>query len=201
MSLAGRYALSGLAAALSMPFLVLLGVPALAAFLMAIFVFAALALWNLRMARTAVAQAAADALPAREQPALQAALADALPALERLRAARAALPMCRGAAKLAAIEADAEAVIAGLTQAPERLARVQRLLTYYLPSTADLASDYAALQAQPASAQREAVEAMFDKLAAAFADFRARMAEEEFRELDTELKLLDQALREDLDRR
>lgn len=132
-------------------------------------------------------------------PALRAALSQAEPALARLeRCAELARPPM--ADKLQRMADIGRGVIAQIRQEPARLAIVQRLLTYYLPSTADIAEGYCQLAGDGLAprARLAAAESLLQRLEAAIGHFASQLMHQDLRDLDAEIRLIDAALKEDL---
>ncbi|MES1202244.1 MAG: 5-bromo-4-chloroindolyl phosphate hydrolysis family protein [Pseudomonadota bacterium] len=130
---------------------------------------------------------------------LRAALADVLPALERLDNASARINSAATHARVAAIAKAGRAAVAELEKAPESLSSVQRLLTYYIPQSADLAEGYAEMEARGIGRERRtAIDDLLVKLEAAFAHYRDQLADNELRALDTDIKLVGEAITEDI---
>lgn len=132
-------------------------------------------------------------------PALRAALAQAEPALARLeRCAESAHPPMGD--KLQRMADIGRGVIAQIRQEPARLAIVQRLLTYYLPSAADIAEGYCQLAADGLAppARLAAAEGLLQRLEAAIGHFASQLMHQDLNDLDAEIRLIDAALKEDL---
>ena len=87
-------------------------------------------------------------------------------------------------------------------RANARLAAVQRLLTYYLPRTAEIAAAYLDLRSRkaPDAERLAAIQDVLAKMEAAFQHFAGKLADDDLRGLDADLKLIDAALKEDLGR-
>jgi len=131
---------------------------------------------------------------------LRAALEETLPALARLEALKVRDRAVRE--RVAAIAASGRAVVAELEAAPEALASVQRLLTYYIPRAAELGEGYADMEARGVGAERRAAIAdLLDKLQHAFAHYRDQLADQELAALDVEIKLVGEALTDDIGER
>lgn len=143
---------------------------------------------------------APGALPSADGlPALRAALAQAEPALTRLeRCADLARPPM--ADKLQRMVDIGRGVIVQIRQEPARLAIVQRLLTYYLPSTADIAEGYCQLAGDGLAppARLAAAEGLLQRLEGAIGHFASQLLHQDLHDLDAEIRLIDAALKEDL---
>jgi hypothetical protein len=130
---------------------------------------------------------------------VRAAIEGAAPALDRLRAAAAKIKDAAAKARVTSIAATGAQIIADLEKAPENLSSVQRLLTYYLPQSADLAEGYQDLEARGLGAdRRQAIADLLIKLQGAFAHFRDQQADQDLRTLDVDIRLIGQALDEDI---
>lgn len=140
-----------------------------------------------------------EALAMDHEPALRAALAQAEPALARLErcAESAAAPT---AARLQRMADISRGVIAQIRLEPARLGIVQRLLTYYLPSAADIAEGYCQLARDGLAppARLAAAEALLERIEAAVGHFASQLVHQDLRELDAEIRLVETALKDDL---
>lgn len=92
-----------------------------------------------------------------------------------------------------------EIVEKGLNEDSSKLSQVQRLFTYYVPSTADILK----ARGKAASVNDEKrigeIDSMINRLEAAFADFAARIMGEDARSLEIDIKLLSQSLAAEFD--
>lgn len=197
-----RYLLALLAAGVVLPVLVLaLAQPLWVGILAAAIVFVGLALFA-AVQRPSGAPVRAQRLAQGQRAVLDAVMADARPALDTLMQVIADTPKNAVRDRLEAIAVIASDVVAAVEAEPERLGAVQRLLTYYLPRTAELATAYADLRARraPDSERLAAIQDVLAKMEAAFAHFAGKLADDDLRSLDADLKLIDAALKEDLGR-
>lgn len=139
------------------------------------------------------------ALERAQEPALRAALQSALPALARLERAAQAAEASLGQ-RLQRMVDVSRGLIAEIENEPARLAIVQRLLTYYLPSAADIAEGYARLRADGLAprARLAGAESVLAQLEAAVAHFAARLQDQDLRALDAEIRLVAAALKDEI---
>ncbi|MBU6371373.1 MAG: 5-bromo-4-chloroindolyl phosphate hydrolysis family protein [Alphaproteobacteria bacterium] len=197
-----RYALALGAALVVLPTLVLgLAQPLWIGVLSAAIVFVGLALFA-AVQRPRAARVQAQRLAQGQRAVLDAVMADARPALGAIQQALAATPKNAVRDRLETIATIATEVIAAIEAEPERLGAVQRLLTYYLPRTAELASAYVDLRERktPDTERLAAIQDVLAKMESAFAHFAEKLADDDLRSLDADLKLIDAALKEDLGR-
>lgn len=191
-----RVLAGGAAALVALPLTVLgLGAPLWAGLALALAVFAGCAVWP-------AAQAGDDRAGETASPrtALEAVQAGAEPALARLTAAatRIVRPGARG--HVVAIAQAGAAVLEEVQANPAELGLVQRLLTYYLPSAAQIADSYAALEADglAAPARLAEVEALLARLEQAARRYAQVLVDAELQVLQAEIDLVEAALRDDL---
>lgn len=197
-----RYVLALLAAGAVLPVLVfVLAQPLWIGVLAAAIVFVGLALFA-AVQRPRIGPLRAQRLAQGQRAVLDAVMADARPALDTLTSIVADTPKNAVRDRLEAIAAIATDVVVAVEVEPERLGAVQRLLTYYLPRTAELAVAYADLRARkaPDSERLAAIQDVLAKMEAAFTHFAGKLADDDLRSLDADLKLIDAALKEDLGR-
>jgi hypothetical protein len=95
---------------------------------------------------------------------------------------------------LANMISDVDEIITGLKAAPEKLAEVQRLFTYYLPEVSNLLDVRAKLIERGETKGVTEIETILDRTELAFDRFAARMHLSDIRELEIDLRMLDQAL-------
>lgn len=115
-------------------------------------------------------------------------------------------------ARLRRMAATCNEVCRQLERKPRRLLKVQRLLTFYLPSALRLAESYARLERQGAEAKPTTssapvpgtlpagageTAAMLERLETHFADYARRLDDPQQDALDVELRLLEQSLAEE----
>ena len=89
---------------------------------------------------------------------------------------------------------NVEKVQKGLEEDPNKLSQVQRLFTYYLPSTTDLLKARGRAAAIGDTKKLAEIDAMIDRLEDAFEDFAARINGEDARSVEIDIRLLDQSL-------
>jgi hypothetical protein len=196
--LASRYLIALGAAALVMPALVLgAGAPVWAGFVAAVIVFLVLGLF----AATSRPTRAKVRPPQKGRRAVwEAVMADARPALDRVEAVIDALPRNAVRDRLDRIAEISQRVLKEVEAEPARLASAQRLFTYYLPRTAEIAEGYAELRRRGAGAPARlaAIEDVLAKTEAAAIRFANQVVDDDMRTLDAEIRLVEDALREDL---
>jgi hypothetical protein len=116
--------------------------------------------------------------------------------LLRIERAAARIADPRVVAALDDLDKIAENYLASLVDAPERMRRVRRPLSYHLPKAADLAEGLAAIGQQPEQEPRaEKIGALLIALADFFRSHRDGLETPDARGLDVEIKLLESALR------
>lgn len=99
---------------------------------------------------------------------------------------------------LTKIVQKAEQIERDLIKEPHKLSHVQRIFTYYIPSTQDLLVARGKAQANNDNAKLLEIDTMLSRLAQAFEDFAAKMHGEDARSIDIDIKLLEQSLADDL---
>lgn len=92
----------------------------------------------------------------------------------------------------------AEQIERDLIKEPFKLSHVQRVFTYYIPSTQDLLLARGKAQANNDSVKLNEIDNMLARLAQAFEDFAGKMHGEDARSIDIDIKLLEQSLAQDL---
>ena len=127
-------------------------------------------------------------------------LEEATPALDRLEKAGATIRSPKIRETIGRLSKTARTILAGLEQNPERLSSVQRFLTYYLPSSAEIAESYGVLEQQraPDPARIKQTESVISKLDDAFSHYADSLLESDLSNLDVELRLIDAAVKEDI---
>jgi 5-bromo-4-chloroindolyl phosphate hydrolysis protein len=205
--LAGRYVIAALAAVVALPVFVLaFQAPVWLALLTSAAIFAVLGLFA--AVRTPLINAERTAkginppMPGKGGPAMKAAFGEALPALARIEKVIDETPKNQLRDRLERISETGRKIILEVEEDPARLGAVTRLLTYYLPRTADLSEAYAELRAREIDApeRRAAMEDVAEKLEHAFVHYAERLVDNDMRGVDMDIKLLNEALREDLGR-
>lgn len=94
---------------------------------------------------------------------------------------------------------DATAIIAAVTEQPEKLSAVLRFFTYYLPSTADLVTDRLKLASHAGTARLNEIDQTLARLTEAFAGFKAAVLAPDLASVDIDISLLDDALDAELE--
>jgi 5-bromo-4-chloroindolyl phosphate hydrolysis protein len=127
-------------------------------------------------------------------------LTDATPLAPRLDAAAKTIRNRNIAERTRHLASVARGIFAALEKDPQRVERVRRLLTYYLPRAAEIAEAYAALEqnALPDTARLASTGELIDRLDAAFTRYAQNLRDADLDKLDVELKLLKSSLDEDL---
>ena len=127
-------------------------------------------------------------------------LSDAEPSLERLRAAGNEIKSAGTRKVVAHLSSTAETIMKGVEASPERLSSVQRFLTYYLPSAAEISESYGVLEKQraPDPARVRQTEGVISKLDEAFSHYADSLLESDLSNLDVELRLVERAVKEDI---
>jgi hypothetical protein len=116
--------------------------------------------------------------------------------LLRIQRARPRIADPQVSAALVDIDKVADGYLASLIEAPERMRRVRRPLTYHLPKAAELAEGLAAISLQPEQAPRaDKIGALLIALADFFRTHRDGLETPNARDLDVEIRLLESALR------
>lgn len=104
------------------------------------------------------------------------------------------------AADLDGLVQHGHVIVETVTAHPERLDRVLRVMTYYLPSAADLVSDRINLSTRAGPQRLEEIDATLGRLRAAFDAFEQAALAPDLEAVDLDVELLDQALKQDLPR-
>jgi hypothetical protein len=204
--LGGRYLVAAAVAIIALPVFVLaFGAPVWLGLLTSVAIFAVLGLFAAVRTPMINAERAGqgDVRPAlRGNPAVKAAFSDALPALARLEKVVETTPKNLMRDRLARIAETGRKIVLEVEGEPARLPSVSRLLTYYLPRTADLAEAYVQSRAKGALApQRQAaMDEVIAKLEDAFTHYESRLVDDDMRGVDMDIRLLNEALKEDLGR-
>lgn len=204
--LGGRYLIAAGVAIVAMPVMVLaFGVPPLAAFAVSVAIFALMGLFAAVRTPMINAEKTAAGLnkpSGKGNPAVKAAFAEALPALARVEKVIETTPKNQMRDRLERIAETGRKIIVEVEEDESRLGAVSRLLTYYLPRTADMADAYAELRVRGAEApeRRAAMEDVLQKLEDAFLHYADRLVDDDMKGVDVDIRLLNEALKEDLGR-
>lgn len=205
--LTGRYLLAAGISVVTLPVFVLgFGAPVWLGLLTSGAVFAVLALFA--AVRTPMINAergaAGQATPAPRgaSPAVKAAFDEAIPALVRIEQVIARTPKNQLRDRLQRIVETGRAIILEVEEDSTRVSAVARLLTYYLPRTADIATAYEQLRERGDAApdRRAAIEDVVEKLEDAFVHYADRLADDDMKGVDVDIRLLNESLKEDLGR-
>jgi hypothetical protein len=201
--IAGYLVAAGVAAVALPVFVLGFGAPVWMGAIAAVAIFIGGALFaatNPRKALPPGAQASARRIGQGQRAVIEAVMADARPALAQITAIVDSTPKNAIRDRLEKIAELGAKVLDEVDARPERVASVQRLLTYYLPRTADIAKAYGELRLREAAdpARYASIEAVLAKTETAFVQFKQQMLDEDMRGLDADLELIDQALKEDL---
>lgn len=127
-------------------------------------------------------------------------LVEAMPAVGRLKAGGATIRSPKIRAVVERLTGTAESIVSGVEKEPERLSSVQRFLTYYLPSAAQLTESYSVLEKQrnPDPTRLKEAEAVITKLDDAFSHYADSLMESDLSGLDVDLRLIERAIKEDI---
>ena len=127
-------------------------------------------------------------------------LSGAEPAVDRLKEVAQRISNTAVAGRVDRLAATARTIIAGVEADPNRLASVQRFLTYYLPQSGELAESYAVLEQKraPDPARMAEAEELIGKLDEAFSHYADTLLESDLGDLDVQLRLLQSSLKEDM---
>jgi 5-bromo-4-chloroindolyl phosphate hydrolysis protein len=127
-------------------------------------------------------------------------LTDAAPLVDRLKIAAGRIETTGMSGRVDRLAETARTIIAGVEADPNRLASVQRFLTYYLPQAVELTENYAVLERKrsPDPARKAETEELIGKLDEAFSHYADTLLESDLADLDVQLRLLQSSLREDL---
>jgi 5-bromo-4-chloroindolyl phosphate hydrolysis protein len=127
-------------------------------------------------------------------------LVEAMPSVSRLKDSVADIRSPKIKAIVERLSGTAESIVSGVEKEPERLSSVQRFLTYYLPSAAQLAESYSVLEKQrnPDPTRLKEAETVITKLDNAFSHYADSLMESDLSGLDVDLRLIEQAIKEDI---
>jgi 5-bromo-4-chloroindolyl phosphate hydrolysis protein len=130
-------------------------------------------------------------------------LTEAEPAVERLKSVAGRIRNTAIAARVDRLAETGRTILAGVEADPNRLAGVQRFLTYYLPQASELADNYAVLEQKrsPDPSRVKEAEDLIGKLDEAFSHYADSLLESDLADLDVQLRLLQSSLKEDLGER
>ena len=195
-----NWILAGIAAAITLPVLVWLGMPFWIALVLVLIAFAGLLF--LLAPKTLFEGLNFKGIGRERLAFARDLLTEAAPSADRLKAAgnRIKDPEIRQrVAHLAEIAGD---IFDKVEAQPARAPAVRRFLSYYLPRAADVSEGYAVIEAKRApNPQRLAdVAAMVEKLEGAFVHYSDGLAESELGTLDVDLRLIEASMKEDLER-
>ena len=196
-----RFLLGGAVGALLIPVLAFVfHVPFLLAALAGGAVFAAAVL--LLRPRQPFENLDAQAIGNGQLQAAQAILAQAYKDIDAIAATAGLMPDKAMGDSLKRLVVQARAAAADVEAHPVRLAAVRRLLTYYVPSTRDIATNYAEIagKTQVPADQTQKVKTALAQLENTYAHFRQQSFSGETQELDVDLDLLNRSIKQDLEK-
>jgi len=130
-------------------------------------------------------------------------LGDALPQVDRLDQVAKEIRKPDVKARVARLAVVARGILAGVEQDANRLAAVQRFLTYYLPQAGEIAARYPVLEqmSRPDAALVTQTEGVIAKLEDAFGHYKDSLLDSDLADLDVELRLIETAIRDDMGKR
>lgn len=195
-----NWIIAGAVAAVLLPVLTIVGLPFVAALIVAVLAFAGLVI--LLRPRQLFEGLDVEAL-GREKVALAGdLLKEALPATDRLSAVAVHIANRAVKEKVRHLDQIAREVFAKVEANPASASGVRRFLSYYLPRAAEVAEGYAALEAMraPDPERLKAVGEVISKLEDAFVHYADSLVDNALSGLDIDLKLIQQSLNEDIGR-
>lgn len=195
-----NWIIAGIAAAVLLPLLTLLGLPFIIAAIIAAIAFVGLVL--LLRPRGLFEGVDVKAF-GRDKVAFAAdLLKEAAPAADRLGAAAGGIADRTVKEKVRHLEQIARDVFGKVEADPGSAAGIRRFLSYYLPRAAELAEGYAALEDKhaPDATRRNEVAQVIGKLEDAFVHYADTLVDHQLGSLDIDLKLIQSSLKEDLGR-
>lgn len=195
-----NWIIAGIAGAVALPVLTLLGLPFVISAPVAIVVFAGLLV--LLSPRRLFEGLNIAAIGKEKVAFARELLTDAQPAVESLRAAGDRIEDKAVKERVRHLGAIAHDVFAKVEENPVSAGAVKRFLSYYLPRAAEVAEGYAVLEDKraPDPARLIEVAQVIEKLEGAFVHYADSLAEQELGSLDVELRLIQASLKEDLGR-
>jgi 5-bromo-4-chloroindolyl phosphate hydrolysis protein len=130
-------------------------------------------------------------------------LAEATPAINRLDAGARGIRDAAIRKDSQNLAATAHTIFERIEQNPERMVSVHRFLTYYLPAAADLTESFGVLEQQrvPDATRLQHAKSVLGKLNEAFAHYADTMLESDLSGLDVDLRLIERAVKDDLEPR
>lgn len=127
-------------------------------------------------------------------------LNEAQPRIEDLEKAAGQIRKATVKAQVGRLASTARAIVTGVEQDANRLTTVQRFLTYYLPSAAEIADRYTVLeqQRQPEVQRVTQTESVIARLEDAFSHYADSLLDSDLAGLDVELRLIESSIAEDM---
>jgi 5-bromo-4-chloroindolyl phosphate hydrolysis protein len=195
-----NWIVSGVAAAILLPVLALIGVPFVIAAIIAAVAFAGLVVF---LSPRRLFEGIDIAAVGRDKVAFaRELLADAVPAADRLNAAGSRIDDISTKGRVVHLAQIARDVFAKVEANPAGATAVKRFLSYYLPRAAEIAEGYAVLEDKraPDPAKLTEVKSVIERLEDAFVHYADSLADRELGSLDIDLRLVQASLKEDLGR-
>ena len=195
-----NWIIAGLAAAVLLPVLALVGVPFWIAAIIAAVAFAGLVVF---LAPKQLFEGAEfDGVDKGTRDLARQLVTEATPVAARLDAARFRVdaPLVRH--KLAQLSRISDDILGRLKAEPQKAETVRRFMTYYLPKAAELAEGYALVETKKTEepARLAEIAAIIDKLEQAFVHYADGLTEADLGSLDTDLAEIDKSMNEDIGR-
>lgn len=195
-----NWIIAGVAAAVLLPLLTVIGLPFIAAAAVAIVAFVGLVVFL--TPRKLFEGLDVNALGRDKVAFATDLLKEAQPAADRLSAAAIGITDKATKEKVRHLEQIARDVIGKVEANPGAAPAIRRFLSYYLPRAAEVSEGYAALEDKraPDTTRLKEVGDVIGKLEDAFVHYADSLVDNELGSLDIDLKLIQQSLKEDLGR-
>ena len=195
-----NWIIAGVAAAILLPLLTVLGLPFLVAAVIAVIAFAGLVVFL--TPRKLFEGLDVNALGRDKVAFATDLLKEAGPAVDRLSAAALGITDKTIKEKVRHLQQIAREVFDKVEANPASAPGVRRFLSYYLPRAAEVSEGYAALEDKraPDATKLREVGDVIGKLEDAFVHYADSLVDNELGSLDIDLKLIQQSLKEDLGR-
>lgn len=195
-----NWIIAGVAAAILLPLLTVIGLPFFVAAIVAVIAFIGLVVFL--SPRKLFEGLDVNALGRDKVAFATDLLKEAQPAADRLSAAAVRIADKTIKEKVRHLEQIARDVFGKVEANPGSAAGIRRFLSYYLPRAAEVADGYAALEDKraPDATRLKDVGNVIGKLEDAFVHYADSLVDNELGSLDIDLKLIQQSLKEDLGR-
>jgi 5-bromo-4-chloroindolyl phosphate hydrolysis protein len=195
-----NWIIAGVAAAVLLPLLTVIGLPFIVAAIVAIIAFVGLTFFL--QPRKPFEGLDVNALGRDKVAFATDLLKEAQPAADRLSAAAIGITDKAMKDKVRHLEQIARDVFGKVEANPGAAAGIRRFLSYYLPRAAEVSEGYAALEDKraPDTTKLKEVGDVIGKLEDAFVHYADSLVDNELGSLDIDLKLIQQSLKEDLGR-